>query len=94
MRSPASIYEVQINGAHVKIRRRDSKPVRATWDVLQRIKNTLAGRDVTAIEVFPEQRDVVSEENIRHLFIVPRGLFPSSLHGWDDFWNKGGSEPY
>ena len=77
-----SPYEVQVMGNHLRIRRRDGKPVRATWDVLQRIKNDFLGSDVMAVEVFPATEDVVFEANIRHMFLVPEGVLPRSLHGW------------
>lgn len=56
---------------HLKVHRRDGKPVTAGWDVLQRIKNDMLGEDTTAIEIFPAEADVVEEVNYRHFFEVP-----------------------
>lgn len=52
------------------------------WDVLQTIKDEVLGTDVFAVEVYPPAREIVAEENRRHLWEVPpalRGAFPFNL---------------
>lgn len=63
---------------HLKVRRRDGRDG-ITWDVLQRIKNDMVGRDELAIEIFPPADQVVNDANIRHLWIVPPDLLPFGL---------------
>lgn len=60
---------------HLKISRRDGKPIRATWDVLQEIKNHAVGENVTMVEVFPAEQELVNEVNYRHLWEVPELTF-------------------
>lgn len=64
-------YTTELTGdGHLRIRRRDGQPVRCQWDVLQRIKNDVMGKDVVAVEVFPRAEDLVNEQNTRHLWAV------------------------
>ena len=65
---------------HVKIRRHDGKDVNCGWDVLQAIKNDVAGSDATAVEVFPSENNLVDEAPIRHLWVVPESLLDFGLH--------------
>jgi hypothetical protein len=58
---------------YIQVRRRDGKPIRE-WRALQRIKNELAGRDVTAIEVFPPADEVIDTTNSYHLWCAPPGF--------------------
>jgi hypothetical protein len=72
------LYYVQVlddlNGfTHIAIKRCDGKPIVATWDVLQSIKNEYAGPDRYAVEVFPDEDSLVYEENMRHLWVFPEG---------------------
>lgn len=60
----------QVWGTHIKVRRRDGKDG-IPWDDLQQIKNEIAGEEAVAIEIYPADQDLVYEENIRHLWVVP-----------------------
>ncbi len=66
----SEIYTTQKLGDHLIIERRDGKPIKAIWDVLQRIKSDSFGPGVTAIEIYPAENDVVNEVNRRHLWAV------------------------
>jgi len=45
-----------------------------TWDELQVLKNERLGRNTRAIEVYPDQEDLVNSTNMRHLWEVPPGV--------------------
>lgn len=85
-------YDAQFDGAHLRVRRLDGRPVRCGWDALYRIKNDVAGPDARCVEVFPPSADLVDELNIRHLFVVPDGVLPPGLHGWAA-WAAGAAVP-
>jgi hypothetical protein len=55
---------------HLIVNRRDGAGG-TTWDELQAVKNIAFGPDVTCIEVYPPQHEVVNEMNIRHLWVLP-----------------------
>lgn len=44
--------------------------IRPTWHEMQRIKNDIAGRRATGIEVYPPAGEVVDEADMFHLWIV------------------------
>ncbi len=74
----ASLYEIRAfpntkGYLHIAIKRLDGKPIIASWDVFQAIKNAVAGRDAYAVEVFPEADRIIYEENMRHLWVLPEG---------------------
>lgn len=52
---------------------------RPTWHEMQRIKNELAGPDLTAVEVYPPAEEVVDEAEMFHLWVLPVPL-PFSLY--------------
>jgi len=63
---------------HLKIKRHDGLDG-ITWDELQRAKCEAGYPEETAIEIYPPQSEVVYEENIRHLWIMPSGMSLPSL---------------
>jgi len=65
-----SEYTVQVLGNHMRVSRHDGRPIVSDWDTLQAIKNEYLGEDVTAIEVYPAEHDVVCEVNYRHFWVV------------------------
>ncbi len=82
-----SLYEIRSfentkGYTHIAIKRVDGKPIRATWDVLQAIKNEAVGEDAYAVEVFPETDKLVFQENMRHLFVFPPGERLDLHAGW------------
>lgn len=52
---------------------------RPTWWEMQRIKNELAGKDATAIEVYPPHDQVVDGADMFHIWVL-RGNLPFGLH--------------
>jgi hypothetical protein len=71
-----SLYQIQAfeettGFTHIAIRRHDGKPLICRWDVLQAIKDSVAGKDRYAVEVFPDADSLINEENMRHLWVFP-----------------------
>jgi hypothetical protein len=50
------------------------------WDVLQQIKNELLGPEVTCVELYPAQPNVVDELNLRHLWEVDDAALGVGFH--------------
>jgi hypothetical protein len=50
--------------------RRDEKDG-ITWDELQAVKNKAFGKEITAIEIYPAESELVNIKNMRHLWVVP-----------------------
>lgn len=46
-----------------------------TWDELQTIKNEIGYGDAWAVEIYPDDKHIVRDANMRHLWIVPRPFF-------------------
>lgn len=44
------------------------------WDELQEIKRQVGYGDKQAVEIFPEERNVVNVANMRHLWVLPGRL--------------------
>ncbi len=44
--------------------------IRPTWREAQRLKNEIAGPDITAIEVYPPQEELVDEAHMFHFWTV------------------------
>ena len=64
---------------HLKVRRHDGRTNHLTWDELMVIKNEMLGEEALAIELFPRDRDVVNEADIRHLWELPEGVLPEGF---------------
>jgi len=74
--SKRTLFEVQFDGTHLRIWRRDGGEVLLTWSQIQAIKDEMAGPDVEMYEVYPRDEDVVDSAPIRHLWLqwgTPRG---------------------
>jgi hypothetical protein len=52
--------------------------IRPTFHEMQRIKNEIAGKDATAVEVYPPQPEMVDGADMYHLWVLP-GPLPFSL---------------
>lgn len=73
-------YEAEIMpDGHLRIWRHNWGIPYPSWDVMQEIKNDMLGEDVTCVEIFPAQNDVVDERNYRHFWPMPKHLLP----GWE-----------
>jgi len=64
---------------HICIRNADNTDI--PWAEKQRIKNELAGRKRTAIEVFPSEDRLVDQAGMYHLWILPESYnLPFGIH--------------
>lgn len=52
--------------------------VRPTWPEMQRIKDEIAGPEMTAIEVYPPKDEIVDDADMYHIWVIP-GPLPFSL---------------
>jgi hypothetical protein len=59
---------------HLWVRRHTSEARRPSWKEAQRIKDTIAGWDRVAVEVFPRRVDIVDQANMYHLWVLPVGV--------------------
>lgn len=51
------------------------------WNVKQEIKNELWGKDRIAIEVFPQEKNLIDAQDCYHLWIMPKGFkMPFGIH--------------
>lgn len=62
---------------HLAVRRHDMTEI-AGFDLLQRVKNEVAGSEAFAVEVYPRASELVDDAPMRHLFVLP-GQFGSDL---------------
>lgn len=58
------------------IQRHDNKPITGHWKELQRIKNELFGKEVTGIEFYPAESQLIDDFNIYWLWILPEHTLP------------------
>ena len=76
------IVEKHIIGDHrafafrLAIKRCDKESIRS-WRVLQDIKNSIAGEDAVAIEIYPSEAEVTDTANMYHLWVFRAGLGPN-----------------
>lgn len=51
------------------------------WNIKQEIKNELWGKDRIAIEVFPQEKNLIDAIDCYHLWIMPKGFkMPFGIH--------------
>lgn len=48
--------------------------IRPGWHEMQRIKDDLAGRDETAVEVYPPATEIVDQADMFHIWVLPAPL--------------------
>lgn len=53
------------------------KPIERHWATLQSIKNEIFGKEVTAIEYYPKESELINDHNIYWLWIFPEGVIPT-----------------
>ena len=63
----------------VLIQNHFDEPIKNHWSEIQRIKNELFGKEVTAIEYFPAESELVNQHNIYWIFIYPDGVIPKLI---------------
>jgi hypothetical protein len=52
--------------------------IRPTWREMQRIKDSIAGCNKTAVEVYPPATEIVDQADMFHIWVLPEPL-PFSL---------------
>lgn len=57
----------------------DDRPIRNHWSEIQRIKNTIFGKEAVGIEYYPAQSKLTDDHNIYWLWIFPEGVIPTML---------------
>lgn len=55
------------------------EPIKNHWSEIQKIKNEVFGPEVTAIEYFPAESELINDHNIYWIFIYPDGVIPKPL---------------
>lgn len=74
------------NGTAIRamIQKTNDTPILNHWSEIQKIKNELFGKEVTAIEYYPKESELVDQHNIYWLWIFPEGTIPTMVHHDDD----------
>ncbi len=65
-----------VSATRVMIQRHDDKPFSNHWKEIQGIKNEIFGPEVTAIEYFPAESELIDDHNIYWIWILPEGILP------------------
>lgn len=74
-------FEVErVTEDHAIIRRHDGLPPEPTFYEMQHMKCVVFGGRATAVEVFPDVRELVDGQNQRHLWRVERDVFPNLMN--------------
>jgi hypothetical protein len=68
-----TVLTFQDGSMHLSFKRNDRAPVR-DWRHFQAIKNSVAGHDREAIEIFPPENNLVDAANEYHLWVLPPGM--------------------
>ena len=72
------------SGARLSISRRDGEPCH-NWNDFQKIKNQIYGPDVTMIEYYPPESQLLDTDNIYHLFVTDNPLpWYFGRHVWSE----------
>lgn len=58
------------------IQKHDDTPIHNHWKTIQSIKNELFGEEVTAVEYYPAESNLVDNHNIYWIWIFPEGKLP------------------
>ena len=65
----------------IMVQRHDDNPILNHWSEMQKIKNEIFGRLVTAVEYYPSEMDLIDEHNIYWMWIFPPGVLPLPVFG-------------
>lgn len=68
------LYPLDDGALRLTVRLHEHKQGVLDWDALQKIKSDCGFGDYQAFEVYPEKRDVVNARDLRHLWIMPKGV--------------------
>lgn len=61
------------------VQRHDDKPIPNHWAEMQRIKNEIFGPEITAIEYYPAEQNLMNDANIYWLWILPEHKLPLAI---------------
>jgi len=61
------------------VQRHDNEPIPGHWREMQNIKNEVFGREVTAIEYYPAESELLDTHNIYWMWIFPEGIIPKKI---------------
>lgn len=64
------------NATKVLIQNHFDEPIKNHWSEIQRIKNEVFGSEVTAIEYYPAESQLINQHNIYWIWIFPQGVLP------------------
>jgi len=63
----------------VMIQRHDNEPIKNHWKAIQNIKNEIFGKDMTAIEYYPAEEELIDTCNMYWIFIYPDDILPKPI---------------
>ena len=58
------------------VQKHDDTPILNHWSEMQRIKNEVFGKEVTAIEYYPAESNLLNDHNIYWMWIFAEGVIP------------------
>lgn len=64
------------NATRVLIQNHLNEPIKNHWAEIQRIKNEIFGPEVTAIEYYPAESQLINQHNIYWIWIFSAGVLP------------------
>lgn len=67
------------HATQVLIQNHFDEPIKNHWAEIQRIKNEVFGQEVTAVEYFPAESELIDQHNIYWIFIYPDGVLPKPV---------------
>jgi len=72
------------NAIRAMIQKNNDTPILNHWSEIQKIKNELFGKEVTAIEYYPKESELINDHNIYWLWIFPDGVIPTMVNNESD----------
>jgi hypothetical protein len=69
-----SVLDRETNGGVRHLAVASLSKIRPSWHEMQRIKDELAGRDATAVEVYPPHIEIVDGADMFHIWVLPYRL--------------------
>lgn len=63
----------------VLVQRHVDSSIPRHWSEMQKIKNEIFGKEVTAVEYYPSESELIDDHNIYWLWIYPDGVLPKPI---------------
>ena len=63
------------------VQKLNNTPILNHWSEMQRIKNEIFGKEVTAVEYYPKESELQDVHNIYWMWIFPEGVLPIPILG-------------